>query len=685
VLLNVDWRTLPAKSRVRRLGRLQTVVSSRRYFDGYKYRPTHEDLGLSSYFSHALPFLSRTKPYGTCSFAAMDIGMYKWASWLEGTRASRLVNFVLVLRCAACVFQEKARRHKERDDLETAKIDAEKADAESLSKARKEEERIPVRQNWKPVSIEVTGGVNGLPDLAGVNGLSGAEAGGPLDKASGPGLDSKGGKDGERKDEYGVKASEESDDEPLIRRRVDRKRKATVYEETSGDEQEEKNAGAAGDLKGKRVLDGREKRGEAEGIRGGPEGRKKARVSYIELLSSDKETMEEERPTQSETKRRERVAKEGRSGPDARAEVLPGRAKEKHKLLAEVLSRAEVVSVDRVPLGDTDTCEPPFLVPAKGVNKPFVREPGPSEAGPSEPEGVGPSKAAEVRGKTTAGEDSHRPAGEGSHQHADEAGPSSANGDVPAGDGAQLPDTIFFDFDEVRKEADVQVGQIWALYDEVDGMPRFYGRVDSVERNPFLVDITWLEATDEEREAFYARDALLRDHFISPGVGKFVWGSSTQFDAINIFAYQQMAALPSEKGAQLFPRCGEVWAMFRLEKQSKGDRKSTQLSYDVVEVVGAEGGYVITKLARLPQHKSLFQPIKGLNGKPFRVSVKPAVSGGWLEETSCFLENTIVRAVWFSRDRLRSWRLGLYCIARVDEFFHSEGHRSLTYPVFLSD
>jgi hypothetical protein len=544
-------------------------------------------------------------------------------------------------------------------------MDAEKADAERLLKARKEEERIPVRQNWKPVSVEVTGGVNGLPDLAGVNGFSGVplriEAGGSLGKGSGPGLASQGGKGGERKDGYWVKPSEESDDEPLIRRKVDRKRKATVFEETSDGKQEEQNGGAAGDLKVKSVLDGREKRAsdarESEGIR----GRKKARVSYIEVLSSDEETTEEERPTQSETKRRERVAKEGRSGPDARAEVLPGRAKEKHKLLAEVLLIAEVV--DPVPsgAGETDRCEPPFLVPAKGVNKPFVQEPGPPEVGPPEPEGAGPPKAGEGRGRTNAGENSHRPevsslwpSGESSHQHADEAGPSSANEDVPAGDGAQIPDTIFFDFDEVRKEADVQVGQIWALYDEVDGMPRFYGRVDSVEHNPFLVDLTWLEATDEEREAFYARDALLRDQAISPGVGKFVWGSSTQFDAINIFAYQQMAALPSERGAQLFPRCGEVWAMFRLEKQSRRDRKCMQLNYDVVEVVAAEGGYVITKLARLPQPKTLFQPIKGLSGRPLRVSVKPGVSNGWLEETSCFLENIILRAVWFSRDGLRS-------------------------------
>ena len=45
----------------------------------------------------------------------------------------------------------------------------------------------------------------------------------------------------------------------------------------------------------------------------------------------------------------------------------------------------------------------------------------------------------------------------------------------------------FYDFDNERSKYVMGLGQYWALYDNQDGMPRFYGRIVNLVLEPFQV------------------------------------------------------------------------------------------------------------------------------------------------------------------------------------------------------
>jgi len=65
--------------------------------------------------------------------------------------------------------------------------------------------------------------------------------------------------------------------------------------------------------------------------------------------------------------------------------------------------------------------------------------------------------------------------------------------DTPAAPALLLPKEFnvinadFYDFDNERSKYVMGLGQYWALYDNQDGMPRFYGRIVNLVLEPFQV------------------------------------------------------------------------------------------------------------------------------------------------------------------------------------------------------
>ncbi|KAH9610616.1 hypothetical protein KSS87_009861, partial [Heliosperma pusillum] len=65
----------------------------------------------------------------------------------------------------------------------------------------------------------------------------------------------------------------------------------------------------------------------------------------------------------------------------------------------------------------------------------------------------------------------------------------------------ECPDPEFGDFDKSREEGCFKVGQLWAAYDTVDAMPRFYAKIKKIYASGFKLQITWLEPNpDDEAE-----------------------------------------------------------------------------------------------------------------------------------------------------------------------------------------
>ncbi|XP_015168702.1 uncharacterized protein [Solanum tuberosum] len=57
----------------------------------------------------------------------------------------------------------------------------------------------------------------------------------------------------------------------------------------------------------------------------------------------------------------------------------------------------------------------------------------------------------------------------------------------------ECADPDFSDFDKDKEESCFKVGQVWAVYDTLDAMPRFYAIIRKILSPAFKLRITWLE------------------------------------------------------------------------------------------------------------------------------------------------------------------------------------------------
>ncbi|KAJ0092545.1 hypothetical protein Patl1_25552 [Pistacia atlantica] len=169
------------------------------------------------------------------------------------------------------------------------------------------------------------------------------------------------------------------------------------------------------------------------------------------------------------------------------------------------------------------------------------------------------------------------------------------------------PDPDFHDFDTDRKEEHFKVDQIWAVYDTLDAMPRFYARIRKVFPSGFKLRITWLEPDpDDKNEIEWVNNGL------PVCCGKYKLGSSENTEDRLMFSH----LVSWEKGRQrdtykVFPKKGETWALFRdwdFNWKSEPDTKK-QFEFEFVEILSdyVEGvGVCVANLAKVKGFSSVF-------------------------------------------------------------------------------
>ncbi|KAK4782622.1 hypothetical protein SAY86_006996 [Trapa natans] len=132
----------------------------------------------------------------------------------------------------------------------------------------------------------------------------------------------------------------------------------------------------------------------------------------------------------------------------------------------------------------------------------------------------------------------------------DEDSPSAEVGKNP--ENYEYPDLDFHDFDKDRKEGCFSVGQIWAVYDSLECMPRFYVRIRKVVSHGFKLKVTWLEPLPYKKdEKRWVSEDL-------PGsCGKFVIGGTEEVEDQLMFSHRMYF----EQGNKVYiicPNKGEI-------------------------------------------------------------------------------------------------------------------------------
>lgn len=176
------------------------------------------------------------------------------------------------------------------------------------------------------------------------------------------------------------------------------------------------------------------------------------------------------------------------------------------------------------------------------------------------------------------------------------------------------PDPDFNDFDKERTEGCFESGQVWAVYDTLDAMPRFYALIRRVYPGGFRLRITWLEPDpDDEKEINWRKESL------PVSCGKFKHGESQNTKDRPMFSHVVFYEKGSDKQTcKIYPQRGETWALFKnwdINWHSDPDNPR-KYEFDIVEILSvyAEGsGLSVAYLGKVKGFASLFSR-KAKNG-----------------------------------------------------------------------
>ncbi|OEL23359.1 hypothetical protein BAE44_0015622, partial [Dichanthelium oligosanthes] len=175
-----------------------------------------------------------------------------------------------------------------------------------------------------------------------------------------------------------------------------------------------------------------------------------------------------------------------------------------------------------------------------------------------------------------------------------------------------FPDPDIFNFEKFRDINLFAVGQIWALYDNLDGMPRYYARIKQFDASNFKVHLTWLEydAMDEAEEDWIGEE-------LPTACGNFCLGKGTDISE-DRFMFSHIATWMKGKKRNsyvIFPNKGEMWALYkgwRMGWSSDADNHRSY-EYEVVEVLSnmsVNDGATVIPLVRIKGFVSLFATAK---------------------------------------------------------------------------
>ncbi|CAN0897542.1 Chaperone protein dnaJ 49 [Linum grandiflorum] len=189
----------------------------------------------------------------------------------------------------------------------------------------------------------------------------------------------------------------------------------------------------------------------------------------------------------------------------------------------------------------------------------------------------------------------------GTNSKTEESGTSeNGNESELAGEQIHCPTVEFSDFGKGRSVSSFNVDQIWAIYDESDGMPRFYARINEVLSSGFKLLVTWLEPCPDPKW-------VDRKFPISCGAHKM--GENAELDRL-VFSHPIHCNPGKEKDQAylIYPMKGETWALFK-DWSSEPDKLRPPYSYEYVEILSdfmEEVGIGVTSLDRVQGFVSIF-------------------------------------------------------------------------------
>ncbi|OWM65497.1 uncharacterized protein LOC116214004 isoform X1 [Punica granatum] len=172
-----------------------------------------------------------------------------------------------------------------------------------------------------------------------------------------------------------------------------------------------------------------------------------------------------------------------------------------------------------------------------------------------------------------------------------------------------VPDPDFYDFDKNRVESSFGDNQIWAIYDDDDGMPRYYAFVHNlISAKPFKMRISWLSSKSNLE---FSPVKWVASGFPKT-CGNLRIGKSEVYDSLYSFSHRVKWTKGPRGIIQIYPIKGDVWALYRNWSADWNEFTSDEIihSYDMVEVLEdyrEDCGVTVAPLVKVPGFRAVFQ------------------------------------------------------------------------------
>lgn len=160
-------------------------------------------------------------------------------------------------------------------------------------------------------------------------------------------------------------------------------------------------------------------------------------------------------------------------------------------------------------------------------------------------------------------------------------------------------------FEAAKSKDKFQTGQIWALYCDVDCLPKFYGRIKRVSSRDFEVEITWLGG-----RVLIERAMQWSSTKLPTACGEFFLSSETEtYNTPKHFSHRVLAAEDtSKKTFGIYPIKGQVWALYKNLSPDWTCEDMENCDYNLVRVLeNTDAGSRVVLLEKVDGHISVFK------------------------------------------------------------------------------
>ncbi|GAY63049.1 hypothetical protein CUMW_222480, partial [Citrus unshiu] len=178
----------------------------------------------------------------------------------------------------------------------------------------------------------------------------------------------------------------------------------------------------------------------------------------------------------------------------------------------------------------------------------------------------------------------------------------------------KIADAVCYDFKAERSEDKFEFGQIWALYSDVDGMPRNYAQVKRIETSDFRLHVVPLEACSPS-------NALNQPVCC----GTFIVNGKTKVIERSAFSHQVKADAIGENRFEIYPRKGQVWAVYKKGNSELSVSDWLKHERDIVEILeDREQNIKVAILSSVNGYKSVYRIPRSQRSKTRFVDIPQA-------------------------------------------------------------